>query len=54
MDLHQALLCAAVEVTADDKHRERIAAGRAAEEEAQGPVFGSLDLCSVAMGGWWW
>jgi hypothetical protein len=53
MDLHQALLGAAVEVMADDEHRQGIAADGAAEEQAQGPVFGPLDLCSVAMGGWW-
>ena len=52
MDLHQALLGAAVEVIANDEHRQRIAADGAAEEQAQGPVFGPLDLCSVAVGGW--
>jgi hypothetical protein len=53
MDLHQALLGTAVEVTADDEDRQRIAADWAAEEQAQGPVFSPLDLCRVAMGGWW-
>jgi hypothetical protein len=32
MDLHQALLGAAVEVIADDEHRQRIPADGAAEE----------------------
>jgi hypothetical protein len=53
MDLHQALLGAAVEVMADDENRQGIAADGAAEKQAQGAVFGPLDLCSVAMGGWW-
>ena len=50
MDMHQALLGAAVEVIANDEHRQGIAADGAAEEQAQGAVFGPLDLCSVAMG----
>jgi hypothetical protein len=53
MDLHQALLGAAVEVMADDEHRQGITADGAAEEQAQSPVFGPLDLCSVAVGRWW-
>ena len=53
MDLHQALLGTAVEVIADDEDRQGIAADGAAKEQAQGPVFGPLDLCSDAMGGWW-
>ena len=52
MDLHQALLGTAVEVIADDEDRQGIAADGAAEEQAQGPVFGPLDLCSVAVGRW--
>ena len=52
MDLHQALLGVAVEVIANDEHRQRIAADGAAEEQAQGPVFGPLDLCSCAVVGW--
>jgi hypothetical protein len=53
MDLRQALLGAAVEGIADDEYRQGIAADGTAEEQAQGPVFGPLDLCCVAMGGWW-
>ena len=52
MNLHQALLGTAVEDIADDEHRQWIPADGAAEEQAQGPVFGPLDLCSIAMGGW--
>ncbi len=52
MDLHQALLGAAVEDIADDEDRQGIAAEGAAEEQAQGAVFGPLDLCSVAVGRW--
>jgi hypothetical protein len=51
MDLHQALLGAAVEVIADDEDRQGIAADWAAEEQAQGPVFSPLDLCRVPRAG---
>jgi hypothetical protein len=47
------LLGTAVEVIADDEDRQGIAADGTAEEQALGPVFGPLDLCRVAMGGWW-
>ena len=52
MDLHQALLGAAVEGIANDEHRQGIAADGAVEEQARGPVFGPLDLFSGAVGGW--
>ena len=51
MDLHQALLGAAVEVIADDEDRQGIPADGTSEEQAQDPVFRPLDLCSAAMGG---
>ena len=51
MDLHQALLGAALEVIADDKDRQWITADGAGEEQAEGLVFGPLDFCSAAVGG---
>ena len=51
MDLHQALLGAALEVIADDKDRQWITAYGAGEEQAEGLVFGPLDFCSAAVGG---
>jgi hypothetical protein len=51
MVLHQALLGAALEVIADDKDRQWITADGAAEEQAEGLVFGPLDFCSAAVGG---
>jgi hypothetical protein len=50
MSLHQAGLGPAVMLVVDHKHRQRITADRAAEEEPQGPLLRSLDGCGPIKG----